>query len=62
MLLNTFYEYPQYRDFLFQNWLEIQHFLTFVHKNFNILDEIEHIKTKAEHPKSIKNELMFDLL
>ena len=27
-----------------------------------MLDEIGHLKTKAEHPKSIKNDHMLDLL
>lgn len=62
LLLNTFYEYSSFKDYTFQNWLEIHHFLNYINKNFNMIEEIDHIKTKCEHPKAVRNQAMFDLL
>jgi len=61
-LLSSFYEYPSFKDYTFSSWLEIHHFLSFIHKNSNIMDEIELIKIKAEHKKAVRNQLMYDQL
>ena len=35
LLLSSFYEYPSFKDYTFSSWLEIHHFLSFIHKNSN---------------------------
>lgn len=60
LLLNAFYDYTSFGNYVFNTWLEIHHFLTFIHKNFNVMDEIEIIKVKAEHKKAVRNQSMYD--
>jgi hypothetical protein len=60
LLLTSFYEYPSFKDYTFNSWLEIHHFLSFTYKNNNMMDEIELIKIKAEHKKPIRNPKMYD--
>lgn len=62
LLLNSFYDYTSFRDYVFQNWLEIHCFLNFVNKNHNLMEEIELVKTKAEHSKSVRNANMLEQL
>ncbi|TNV86134.1 hypothetical protein FGO68_gene855 [Halteria grandinella] len=62
LLLNSFYDYSSFRDYVFQNWLEIHCFLNFVNKNHNLMEEIELVKTKAEHSKSVRNTNMLEQL
>lgn len=62
LLLTSFYDYPSFKDYSFQNWLETHLFLNFVHKSYNMLAEIEQLKIKCEHPKAVRNPVAFELL
>lgn len=62
LLLSSFYDYPSFKDYTFQNWLETHLFLNFVHKSYNMLAEIEQLKIKCEHPKAVRNQATYELL